>query len=313
MRHQRCSIEGRTPVESRRRHPHSATWRWARAALAVIASASVMLLTRLPAAAETPPLISEARPLVITTEQAQASVQALASWAVAGLPRVHEGERDWGETKKVWSGVKLRFDGLELKTHRRFREVRHGRWVRYQLRLPPVGSVPAVGQEGLEIRIEAVQQLADGRWQIQSSVTAPIDFDARVERWNLGVQWYSVNVKGDLRVRLRTTATIGFYADYTEIPPALVIDPRIEAAELVLERFEVDRISKVGGDVAEELGDLLRDVIRERAIDQGSARLTSKLNAQIDRKRDRLRWSLTDWIANFDVSSPDGSSEPEAN
>lgn len=249
-----------------------------------------------PAAAESPPAIRPISQLALTTQQAKFSVQALATWAADQLPRIYEGDKNWGETKKLWAGVKFRLDGLELKTNRRFREVRHGRWARYQLTLPPVGLVGDDSRPAIEILVDEVRQLPDGRWQIVSTLTAPMDFDARVERWNLGFQWYSVSVQGELRVRLQTTTTIGFYADYSEIPPALTIDPRVEAAEIALERFEVDRISKIGGDVAEEIGDFLEDVLRDRLIEKENRRLVTKLNDAIEKKRDRLRWSLTDWL-----------------
>lgn len=268
--------------------------------LAVVVVALALCSSRaIPAAAESPTAIQPTSDLVLTPQQAKFSVQSLASWAADQLPRVYEGDKNWGETKKLWAGVKVRRDGLKLKTNRRFREVRHGRWARYQLTLPPIGLVHADGRPAIEILVDDVHQLPDGRWQIVSSLAAPMGFDARVERWNLGLQWYSVSVRGDLRVRLKTTTTIGFNADYSEVPPALTIDPRVESAELALERFEVDRISKIGGDVAEEIGDFLKDVLRDRLVEKENQRLATKLNDAIEKQRDQLRWSLTDWLVRF--------------
>ncbi|WP_164100806.1 hypothetical protein [Candidatus Laterigemmans baculatus] len=265
---------------------------WA-AALAVGATPGAGVWAAEPPVTETPLPPQTGSALELTSEEATSSVQSLAAWAVTQLPRVYEGDKDWGETKKVWAGVKVRFDGLKLKTNRRFRELRHGRWARYQLSLPAAEQ----GGPAVEIVIDRVHQSPDGRWQIEATITAPMAFVARVERWNLGVQWYSVSVEGDLRVRLRSTTTVGFYADYSEVPPALTVDPRVEMAELAIERFEVDRISKIGGDVAEELGDFLEDVFRDRLVEKENQRLATKLNKAIDKKRARLRWSLVDWFA----------------
>ena len=121
-----------------------------------------------------------------------------------------------------------------------------------------------------------------------------MQFTARLERWNYGLKWYSVSVTGNLRVRLRSTLVVGFVPDYTAIPPALVIDPSVELAELVLESFEVERISKVGGDLAEAWGEIVQEVIRERIRRKENPRLADKLNRAIEKHRDDLRLSMFD-------------------
>ena len=66
-------------------------------------------------------MVVSAQSLSITKEQARASVQWLADLALEKMPRTMKGDKDWGDTKKIWAGVKVRFDGLKMKTHRRFR------------------------------------------------------------------------------------------------------------------------------------------------------------------------------------------------
>ena len=121
-------------------------------------------------------------------------------------------------------------------------------------------------------------------------------FTARIERWNLGVQLFSISVTGKLRVRLDATTSFAAYADYSEIPPALVIDPRVDSAVLHLEEFEVERISKIGGDVAEEWGELMEGVVREVFLKRQNEKLTGKLNKSINKHRDDLRLSMADWL-----------------
>lgn len=231
----------------------------------------------------------------ISPAQARQSFQWLAELAVDQLPRTIEGDKGWGETKKVWAGVSIRRDGLRLKTHRKFRELRHGRWARYQLILPARSLAPA--RRPLEIAIAKAELTPKHRWQISTVLTVPMQFETRLERWNLGFQWYSIAVRGDLRVRLETDASIGLYADYSEVPPALTVDPHVDAAKLVLERFEVDRISKVGGDFAEGVGEIVEEVIEETWLKRENERLVEKLNQKIDKKRAELRWSLWDFLS----------------
>lgn len=235
---------------------------------------------------------SSASPVTLSDAQVRDSFRWLAELALHQLPRTHTGDSGWGETKKLWAGVKIDRDGWKLKTHRRFRELRHGRWSRYTLTLPP-GDRP----ERLAIHVRSVERDAQGRWRVESTITAPMTFQVRLERWNLGVQWYSISVTGDLRVKLHSTATIGFLADYSEVPPTLCIEPHMEQAEVVLERFEVDRISKVGGDAAEEMGEVMEGLIRKLWLEEQNERLSDKLNRSIERHQDDLRWSLADWFS----------------
>lgn len=189
--------------------------------------------------------------------------------------------------------MKFERDGWKLTTRRRHRELRHGRWVRYRLTLPatdrPLEKLPL---SEIHVAVNEATALGDGRWRVASTMIVPMQFDTRIERWNLGVQWYSFHLTGDLRVRLETTATIGFLADYAEIPPAVVVQPKVEQAKLVLERFEVDRISKLGGDFAEGLGDVAREVIEETWLKRQNERLAERINEKLDRRRKSMRWSL---------------------
>lgn len=232
----------------------------------------------------------------LSDEQARRSVQWLASVALRKLPESIDGDKGWGDTKRVWSGVDIKRDGWKLKTHRRYREVEHGRWVQYEVTFPPADSPKSptvLIHQVAPTHDEATGQM---RWRIDSSIVAPMKFTARIQRWNLGVRLFSITVRGEMRVRLSTSSTMAFFADYSEVPPALVIDPRVQQAFLELERFEVDRVSHVGGDVAEEWGDLMEELLVERLVRKQNDRLVQKLNRSIEKERDDLRFSLTDWF-----------------
>ena len=234
--------------------------------------------------------------LSLTPQQARSSVQWLAAVALKKLPRTLDGDRDWGDTKRVWSGVRVKRDGWKLKTHRRYREVEHGRWIRYAVTLPDpnAGNAPAVV---IHQAIPVDDPLSgDQRWRIDSTISAVMKFKARIQRWNLGARIYSLTVSGEMQVRLATSASMGFFADYGEVPPALVIDPKVERAHLELERFEVNRVSHIGGDAAEHWGDLMEEILVERLVRKQNDKLVPKLNRAIEKERDDLRFSLAQWF-----------------
>ncbi|TWT81853.1 hypothetical protein CA13_33060 [Planctomycetes bacterium CA13] len=233
-----------------------------------------------------------AEPLAISESQARDSVQWLATIAMREVPRKYQGDKDWGETKQVWAGVRTRLDGFKIKTHRRYRELEHGRWIQYEIQLPPVNSPTAA-----KTVVHAVTRSEEDRWKIASTTETPLTFTARIQRWNYGVKWYSVTVSGRLTVSLRLGSSIGFAADYLEVPPALVIDPKVETAELSLVRFEVDRVSHIGGDAAEAWGEVMQEVIVERFVNKQNVRIVSKLNKAIGKNRDDLRFSWSGFFS----------------
>jgi len=232
------------------------------------------------------------QPLKITSEQAKDSIQWLATKAAKHIPRTISGDKNWGDTKRVWSGVKMRMDGFKLRTHRRFRELEQGRWIKYEVTLPDVPPAIRIAEVTPTIHAFTGQQ----SWSIASSVVSPVEFTARVQRWNLGVKLFSVTVSGRARIRLNSTLSVGFHANYGEIPPGLVITPNVQKAELVMEHFEVDRVSKIGGDVAEQWGELMEEILIERLVKRQNKKLVSKLNKSIDKERDDLRLSLSEWF-----------------
>ncbi|TWU15126.1 hypothetical protein [Allorhodopirellula heiligendammensis] len=264
----------------------------------------------------------------MTPDQTRQSVQWLADQLMQHVPRQITGDDDWGDTKKVWAGVKVRRDGWELKTKRRWQELRHGRWVRYEIELPernltapaisgpgnsqaeilreelPAGDVATLLQPYKAtdlVKIHSVTPVSsqDGlqSWRADATVSTPARFSIRVERWNLGAKWYSVEISGKMDLAMRTTLTMGMSADFGEVPPAMQLDVAVEQASLVVSKFEVERISKLGGDAAEEIGDLAEHTIGKVWIRKENSRLVSRLNKAIGENQDSLRWSMADWLA----------------
>ena len=47
----------------------------------------------------------------------------------------YEGSDDWGQTKKVVSGYKIKGKPLDWRLQKRTKEVKHGRWQKYSVAL----------------------------------------------------------------------------------------------------------------------------------------------------------------------------------
>ena len=194
--------------------------------------------------------------------QARATVQSLVDFAIRTSPRHYDGQKNWESTKKVWSGIKFKRDGLRVSTNRRWREVRHGLQTRYQVRLPGAEAAPSP----VRANVRSVTQFTGSDtqpagWEIACDLATPLDFTARIERWNLGVRLYSIEVSGHMTIRMDLNGRLASYPDYSVLPPAIVIDPNVTSASLHLDALHLDRISKIGGEVAETWGEVIEKII----------------------------------------------------
>ncbi|TWU62837.1 hypothetical protein [Crateriforma conspicua] len=238
---------------------------------------------------------------VVSDTEVRDSVQWLVNWGLDQLPPVYRGDKDWGRVKRVWAGVDMKLDGLKLRTHRKWHDQEHGRWFRYEIFSPGQTDRPAWARDHrpgsrlpVQIEVRSLRQ-EEKRWWIDVVASAPLDFTAQLQRWNLGVKWYSLTTHGNMQVRIDATMGVDFATDYTELPPALVIAPHVAAAKLTLVSFDLHRVSHVGGEVAEEIGTVVERNLKRFWLDKLNEKLADKLNRSIDKHRDDLRFSLADY------------------
>jgi hypothetical protein len=65
---------------------------------------------------------------------------------------------------------------------------------------------------------------------------------------------------------------------------------------LSLEGFEVERVSRIGGDAAEQWGEVMQEILVERLVRKQNDKLVEKLNRAIDKERAELRFSMREWF-----------------
>jgi hypothetical protein len=100
-----------------------------------------------------------------------------------------------------------------------------------------------------------------------------------------------------LKVKLR--GTVGFSVDYTEIPPAFAVEPLVQHVALHLDSFKVQRISDLGGELAQGWGEVIEALLLERLVEKQGDRCKQKINASIEKHRSELRISLSDWLSQY--------------
>lgn len=227
----------------------------------------------------------------LSGEEAKETIQ----WAVyliqANLPPSYSGKKNWDAKKRVYAGIDIKNDGLKLRTHRKYREVRHGKWLRYTIDLKN-----PTDPRFLKIEVLRAESNQPGRLSLKLQIDTHVDVESQQQRWNYGLQLYSVTVEAQAKLRMTIDADIGFGFDYSRIPPDILFDPVVKAADIQLVDLEVDKIGILGSDIAEEIGDLAERVLRDEYLPRQRDQLANKLNHQVNRRRDKLRISASDWL-----------------
>ena len=230
-----------------------------------------------------------ARHREVSLADAPDGLQRLATAIVVeNLPLKYEDNRDWGKTKRVFRGIKLRREGLKIETKRRKKHVNHGTWKRFRLtQINP--------RENTKARILNVRQLEDGRMAFRLELISRVNAYARLSEWNRGVRLASISLDADADVLLNLDCNVEVEVLPTRIPPDVVIKPEVTDAGLRVRRFRVNRVSHFDGPVARELGDSLKDVLLDK-VNDSRPKLVSKINRQIAKNDDKLRFSLSDML-----------------
>lgn len=218
------------------------------------------------------------------------------------LPDKIEETKDWGQTKNMTVGLKVRRDGLRITTRRKRKEVNHGSWEMYRLTLPE-------GDEDFKLRVEQMRKGEDGRLEFDFVAYARLKAFGRWSRWQRGVQLVSLSADADARVRLRAHCLVAVRLDPSRLPPDVVVEPEVTQADIRLLDFRLNRLSDVGGPLARPLGKALEKLVDDKLEDKRK-QLPEKINRRIARHQDDLRFSLHDvlrspWSAMAGLPEPD--------
>lgn len=218
-----------------------------------------------------------------------AEFQALVAGLVrANLPDKFEDLRDWGQTKVLTTGLRVRREGLKLETKRKRKEVNDGTWKMYRLRVVDK-------DEQFQLWVENIRETESGRLAFDLTTIARLEAFGRWSVWERGVQLVSLSAEADARVRLRASCQLALRLDPSRLPPDVVLKPTVDRAELELLDFRLRRVSDLHGPLVRQLGRALEDVVEDK-LTASRDRLPEKFNRQIDKQQDKLRFSLHDLL-----------------
>lgn len=260
-------------------------------ALPLAITSIVSVLTCLPAQAQPArPGISvletaDIRPAKSTAADAGVEIdQLLTRLVLENIPHTFEETKDWGGQDERWDGIKFRREGLKIETKRRKKSVNHGTWKKYSARL-------LNPDEEFSIEVKNMHETDDEKLSFDVHFVAHMGIQGRQSQWVKGVQLYSISATGHARLRLVVSIEMAVTTDFVNFPPDLVFVPRATAADLVVEQFRLDRISKAGGEFAQQVSKGVRSQLDEK-IAEKKQKLVEKINKQIAAKQDEFRLSV---------------------
>ena len=209
--------------------------------------------------------------------------QLMTRMALKHIPHQFTEDKDWGKTDRRWDGVKVRREGLKIKTKRKWKEVNHGTWKKYsvQLRNP---------ETEFQIELKNLREVSEGTAGFDLHFIAHLDIQARQSKWVKGVQLYSLSANGHARVRLVINMEMNMKLDFANLPPDFVLSPKATGADLIVDEFRIDRVGKVGGEIAQQVTRFARQKLDEKIVEK-KKKLLDKINREIQENSDKLRLS----------------------
>lgn len=198
------------------------------------------------------------------------------------LPAQYEKTRNWGRTTPVLRGLDVSRDGLQVRTKRKWKEVNDGAWQRY--RIEPIDP-----DANFEVRL-LNGQASPGKFEFDLWAIALLRVEGRHAQWERGVQLFSVNATAQARVELKAHVEVDIKIDAAQFPPAVTVRPRVVDAELNLVEFKLERVSDLHGPLVKSLSSTARDVLEDK-IDDNRQKLVDRLNASLDKRRDKFTYS----------------------
>jgi hypothetical protein len=202
------------------------------------------------------------------------------------VPVNYDKRKDWGAQTEMVVGLRTEGSGFHTKIHRRKTMVDHGVWKHYRVRL-------IEPEKNLSVMLTRLEPIAPGRVGFTLRLDAKLDAWARAKAYQYGVHLIALEVEGDTRMILDLSGEIGLQVTMVDGSPGMTVDPRITDARLQLEDFHIRRVSQARGPIVKELSGGVRWAIEEEV---NGPQLAEKLNRAIDKKRDRLVFSSSDWL-----------------
>ena len=206
------------------------------------------------------------------------------------IPSQYTDEKKWNKQVRQYDGIRLRREGWKLETKRKWKMVNHGTWQKFSIGL-------ADPEKSFEVKLLNVKKSPGGKVDFEILFRAHVWLKARQSKWVRDVQIYSLSAEGEARTELKVSCELALQADWKSLPPDLIFKPRVTRTQIEVSDFKIHRVSKVGGEFAQQATKATKNWIAERKVKE-EVRLVEKLNKQIAKNGSNLRINIKDLTRN---------------
>lgn len=207
---------------------------------------------------------------------------------LTAVPDKYEDKKHWGKTREVFDGLRVQQRGFNIRVSEKKRTVNHGSWSMFTVRFPKL-------EQNVSLVIHHVESPGPGQFSFAIRVRLKkILLHGQFEQWILGVKGLNFDFESDIDVQLDAVCQMAIRTEHKSgsLLPDLVLDPSIRRIRLTLLDINTHRVGRVGGDIAEELGNSSRKLFEELMHSQ-ERRVLKKANEAIQKKRDSLRLPIS--------------------
>jgi hypothetical protein len=195
------------------------------------------------------------------------------------IPREYEKYKDWGNTKRITTGLDLKGHVWDPKINRRKSEVNDGIWKHYRVTL-------IEPDKSLVVRIDNLRSLDAGKVAFTLNITAKVHGWAQTRVFEDGIPLGTYTAEGDSVVNLSIDGEVALETTPSSFLSGVAIRPHVTAAWVKLDDFRLTRIGELKGSLAHELGDGMRHLIEDEL---DGPKLVDKLNHSLDKHREKLK------------------------
>lgn len=223
----------------------------------------------------------------LRSSAADATEQSLSdlvrSILLENLPTEITGDNDWGQQRQVRSGLKFERENGRLRVQKRTKEVNDGLWTNYRVTLIDP-------QQNLRVHVAGLRRVGPGKLAFQLFLSATLDGEARYERWRRGVKMLNFKADAQSTIEAELDCEVAFRLAPGRFLGDFVVEPRVIGVKLALADIDLERVSRIDGHAAEELGDRLRHAL-DKELRGRQDQVAAKLNDAVRAHPERLRFS----------------------
>jgi len=196
------------------------------------------------------------------------------------MPEQFEESDDWGKRTKVQSGLHIRMDGLNIRTHRNWKQVNHGTWKKVVVHLVDPKTT-------FQISVFDLPTEPGQPPRRLITAAARIHVVGEIQQWSYGVRLIGVSAEALADVSFRTEVVVQHSLQNTDDGLKLRLTPTVSASQVQMDGFRLKRFSRMQGAAVREFGEVFEPMLRG-AIRRENKSLDASINKQIAKEADRL-------------------------